>query len=407
MKFWIDENRNHYISYKKFLSDINNLNHIRKFIISDNPYFMLIDLVAGMLYGREMILMDADFSDNEIEELGYDSKNLDVTYTIEKRLHFNTIQDIAQRIRTSDWKLWMFTSGTTDLPKKVCHTYVSLGRNVQVSVKHANDIWAFAYKLSHMAGIQVFLQAIMNVNPIIYVFESLPQDIVMQLKKYSCTNISATPTFYRNILTFIDTELTSLQHITLGGEQYDKSLCLKLCELLPSAKIHNIYASTETGTVLHSNGDTFYIPDKYKDKIKISEQGEVLIHKTLLGKFIFDGEWYNTHDLVIEDKGKIRFVSRKSDIVNIGGYKVNPLEVEAFIQQVDGVVDCVVKNKPNAVMGNILFAEIISDKATDKMILKKAIIQHLKVNLQPFKIPRIYNFVSEITRTYSGKKVRK
>lgn len=131
MQFWIDENRNCVVSYKKFLTDINNLNQIRKFVISDNPYLMLIDLVAGMLYGREMILMDADFSDNEIEELGYEPQNLDVSYVIEKRLHFNTIQDIAQRIHDSDWKLWMFTSGTTNLPKKVCHTDLSHPESVK------------------------------------------------------------------------------------------------------------------------------------------------------------------------------------------------------------------------------------------------------------------------------------
>lgn len=406
--FWIDRQRDTAKTSEEFISDLKKIQCIKLYNREKNPYDMLLQLVTAMICGKETYLLDDNISDAELLSLGVDLSEVSRSYKLDKPIKIDRFDDIVNGIKTADWCLWLFTSGTTGIPKKVCHSYKTLGRSVRCNLQHVSDVWAFAYKMSHMAGVQVLLQALVNKNRIVYVFEDSPENIVKIIQEELCTCISATPTFYRNLLPFMTNELSTVRHITLGGEKYDEKLCEKIRLSLPNAKIHNIYASTETGSILASTGNKFYIPDKYKSLVRISPENELCIHKSLLGDFPCDNEWYNTHDLVeIENNGALRFLSRKSDLINVGGYKVNPLEIEEIIQQIDGVVDCVVKGRKNSVLGSVLIAEIVGDKQCDTKIIKQNIIEKLKKELQAFKIPRIYHFVEFIERTRSGKKVRK
>lgn len=403
---WIDEKRNHYISEKDLLERVSACEQVPCYIQAADPLDMLLQLLAGMVHGLEMVLLDADYSEKEMADLGMDINCLTECVSVQPT-RVSTMTEMVNLVLSKPWKLWMFTSGTTGLPKKVCHSYTTLGRNVRKSERHNDDIWAFAYRFSHMAGIQVLLQAISNANTMVYVFEEEPRRIVELMEKYRCTHISATPTFYRNIIAYLRDNTLQLQHLTTGGEKYDEDLCNKLQTLLPNVKMHNIYASTETGSILNAVGRGFSVPEQYKEKVKISSVGELLIHCSLLGDFPLDGEWYNTHDLVEEKDGLLFFISRKSDLLNVGGYKVNPLEVEAAMQRIPGINDCLVYGQKNSVLGTILLADVVLEKDYSEKDVKKAIRQTLSEELQDFKIPRIIKVVDEIRRTKSGKKVRK
>ena len=406
--FWIDEARHINISYTELLAELANMDYVPKYIHTDNPYEMIRNMIFGMVSGDEIYLLDNDFSSTELAALGIETQALNERIKIHAEDMPKDIAEMIKLIIKRPWKLWLFTSGTTGLPKKVAHTYQSLGRNVRRSEKHGEDIWAMAYRMSHMAGVQVLLQAIMNGNTMIYVFESLPSEVISSMQVNKCSHISATPTFYRNILPFIENNsLPNLRHITMGGEKYDGQLFNKLAELLPTVKLHNIYASTEAGSILNAEGDGFTIPKAYNGLVKISDENELLLHESLLGSFSTNGEWYNTHDLVEERDGKIYFISRQSDLLNIGGYKVNPLEVEDALLSVMGVADCVVKGQPNSVLGTMLKAEIVPQDGYVATEIKKNIRRELQGKLQPFKIPRLIEFVQTVEKTRTGKKVRK
>lgn len=403
--FWIDTERRVQKSAEEFLSDLNRLTRVRKFNCEPNPYDMLLQLTAGMVRGLETWLLDADFSEGELARFGIKLERLKEEYPLESRAEFRSLEEVADCIERADWHLRLFTSGTTGLPKEVRHDYSSLARNVRRSERHRSDRWAFAYKMSHMAGVQVLLQALSNANETVYVFESAPELAVENIKKYRCTHISATPTFYRNLLRYLDDSL-ELTSITMGGEGFDEALSRKLHEIFPKAAIRNIYASTEIGSLLNAKGSGFEIPSKYAAQIKISSEGELLIHRSLLGEFPSDGEWYNTHDVVREEDGLIYFQARQSDLINVGGFKVNPSEVEREILNVEGVSDCAIKSRANSVMGNILCAEIVADGNRDEKKLRAEILNRLKSSLQSYKVPRLYKFVDSIERSRTGKKVR-
>ena len=104
--------------------------------------------------------------------------------------------------------------------------------------------------------------------------------------------------------------------------------------------------------------------------------------------------------------GKFEILSRDSDFINVGGYKVNPLEVEEIIMQVEGVVDAVAYGRENSVTGKLLVADIVVSDGVDSMLVKKAITNKINSELQAYKLPRIIKVVEHIKKSRTGKKVR-
>lgn len=134
--------------------------------------------------------------------------------------------------------------------------------------------------------------------------------------------------------------------------------------LFPNAKLTNVYASTEAGTLFASKGNEFCIKDDMKGKVCVRD-GELLIHKSLLAQsesIQFDAEWYHTGDLIEisrEEPLTFHFVSLKTEMINVGGYKVNPTEVEEALRECDGVADAYVYSKENRIMGKIILCDVV------------------------------------------------
>jgi len=366
------------------------------------------NIIVSILTGKEIVLLDSDLSQDEISRLGITQIMLDETYDIEIT---NIEIDVNNRL-PEEFRLTLFTSGTTGRPKKISHSYSSLTRGVKKGDRFKDNIWGFAYNPTHFAGMQVFFQAYLNKNPVINLFDLDKNLIPKEIQKNAITNISATPTFFRTILPFVDEPLNSVSRITTGGEKFDSTLVAQLGSKFPKAKIRNIYASTEADTLFAAKGDVFTVKENIKDKIKFTDEGELLVHISFLGNSetfqLIDDEWYKTGDLVEfidEEKTHFKFLSRKSEMINIGGYKVNPNEIEDLIKQYDGVIDVLISARKNRITGNILQAEIKVEE--NKSVEEKELIEYLIEHLQEWKIPRIIRFVDDIKLTRTGKKVRK
>ena len=147
-------------------------------------------------------------------------------------------------------------------------------------------------------------------------------------------------------------------------------------------------------------------PEDIRSKFRV-ENDELLIHKSLLGtsdSFIYDGEFYHSGDLIEwlnEAEGLFRFKSRKNELINVGGYKVNPGEVEDVINAIEGVQQSLVYGRANSILGNIVVAEV---KVVDGSTLTElAIRQELSGKLQDFKVPRKIRIVDALSQTRTGK----
>jgi acyl-CoA synthetase (AMP-forming)/AMP-acid ligase II len=196
----------------------------------------------------------------------------------------------------------------------------------------------------------------------------------------------------------------------MGGECFDSNIWEKLAEFFPNARCKNIYASTEAGTLFSSlNGDVWRIPDHLRGKVKVSDESELLVHYSLIGNLhvdsnLIEGEWFRTGDLIAPvDEASFRIAGRASDQINVGGFKVDPIEVETVIRQIEFVKDCRVYARRNSVTGSLICADVLLLEPTSAAEKETAVKERMKAVLQAWKIPRIINFVAEISKTTSGK----
>lgn len=408
MLFFVDEQIDETITYVDLLKLLSEKDSVKKYIVNNNNITFLIDLTFAMIHGLEVYILDGKFSKLELEHLGITNSELESEYSVPKKF-FNDICEIYDNIyeNMKSTKLYIYSSGTTGKPKVFSHSLNSLMRNIKINSKHGSDIWGLGYNLSHFAGIQVFLQAFLNKNTIVNLFGTNSNNANNLLKKYNCNCLSATATFYRNFILISNEVNFNVKNITFGGEIVNSTLIEKINKKFPNAKIRNIYASTEAGSLLSGVGELFKIPDNLSQLIKISENNHLLLHSSLLENKSITNEWYDTNDIVMKkENGWFKFLKRKTDFINIGGYKVNPNEVEEIILKHDNVVDVAVYGRDNSVMGNILVADIKVNEHYNENVLRKEIIQLVRKFLQDYKVPRVINFVKNIQYNRTGKKVR-
>lgn len=360
------------------------------------------NLIKALVNNKPVVLIDSDLNPSELSGISESEVNVVEAFQTRK---FSSMDEVVKALQQSASEITIFTSGTTGQPKRVIHSVQNFTRSVRCAERYRGQVWAYAYNPTHMAGLQVFFQAFENQNTLVNVLGLIRDEVYNLIERYSVTHISATPTFYRLLLPF-EQEYSSVQRITLGGENSDRYLYDAIHNIFPSAKINNIYASTEAGSLFAAKDDCFRIPASIRDKIKVVDD-ELLIHRSLLGRsesFSFDGDYYHSNDLiewVNRHEGTFRFKSRKNELINVGGYKVNPGEVEVVINAIEGVRQSLVYGKSNSVLGNVLCADI---QLEENALVKELDIRcQLKNKLQDFKIPRRIKFVKSFPLTRTGK----
>lgn len=403
MIFLLDKGKTY--SYDDLLGSLNDGTTYYPYYKTSDIYSFFVNLVKALASSKPLVLLDSDINTNEID--GLDVSKVNMAESIPP-LSCAGMDEVLAMVQNSKSKITIFTSGTTGQPKEVVHSISTLTRSVRVGEKYRNQTWAYAYNPTHMAGLQVFFQAFENLNTIVNVFNQPREYVYHQIQENAITHISATPTFYRLLLPY-ERAYENVVRVTLGGEKSDQHLYDSIKKIFPNARINNVYASTEAGTLFAAKGDCFQIPELARDKYKVVD-GELLIHKSLLGSsssFKFTEDFYHSGDLiewVDETAGLFRFKSRKNELINVGGYKVNPNEVETAIMDIEGVKQAMVYGRANSILGNVLCAEVVLEPGSEMQELD--IKKHLSSLLQDFKIPRKIKFVDEISLTRTGKKKR-
>lgn len=401
MAMFLIDNDNSY-SYDDLLQSLNMSSEYCPLYKTSDIYSYFVNLIKALAANKPLVLLDSDLNPAEID--GVDENLVNVKEEIDKKSYMS-MDEIVEAIQNSKSEITIFTSGTTGQPKKVLHTVATLTRSVRIGERYVGQIWAYAYNPTHMAGLQVFFQAFENLNTLVNVFNKQRSEVYELINKHNITHISATPTFYRLLLPF-EQKYKTVVRVTLGGEKSDSHLYENIKKIFPEAKINNVYASTEAGSLFAAKGDCFQIPENIRDKFEVVDD-ELLIHKSLLGKsdsFKFEGDYYHSGDLiewVDKESGLFRFKSRKNELINVGGYKVNPGEVENILLSIEGVKQVLVYGKANSILGNVLCADIqLEDRvALTDVEIKKA----LRSQLQDFKIPRRIKFVEQMSLTRTGK----
>ncbi|MDC7682753.1 class I adenylate-forming enzyme family protein [Asticcacaulis sp. BYS171W] len=292
----------------------------------------------------------------------------------------------------SPGRVWLQTSGTTGTPKWAGHDLSKLTQKIAAG-SGAKARWLLTYHPFSFAGVQVVLSAMIGGHTLIAPpLKASVSDMAGLAEATQPTHISGTPTFWRAFL--MAAPNLDLKSVTLGGEATDQGLLDALRARFPNAHIRHIYATTEAGVVFTvSDGKAGFPATWLNDQLAITEHGTLSVN----GR--------DTHDAVTIDGDRVLFRGRLDSMVNIGGVKVFPEEVEAYLLTCTAVRDVRVTARPNPITGHILTAEIALDPSADETGAKAQIKAHIQT-LPRAQRPVSLSFVEAIPYGETGKKSR-
>jgi acyl-coenzyme A synthetase/AMP-(fatty) acid ligase len=333
-------------------------------------------------------------------------------------LKFNTINSHKPiEFHKTSWII--STSGTTNIPKLVSHSFQSLTRTAKTDVYAGeNYIWGLVFDIYRFSGIQVFLQAMLSGSTLIISEATASMsEILNNLIKNNCNALSATPSFWRKVMMSKEINALNFKVITLGGEIADENILQGLKSKFNDAKVLHIYASTEAGVGFSVSDCHSGFPKSYLDNainniiFKISPTNTLMINngertqKYLSNDGLYqDDGFIDSGDIIEVKKDRVYFLGRDSGAINVGGNKVQPEEVESVLLSSGFINAAFVYPKSNPIMGNIVCADIVlKDSNIDDKMIKSEILKYCREKLENFKVPAIIKFVEELETTQSGK----
>ena len=381
------------VDYTTLINVLNNRSHFYEDYCADSYPDFFFNTILGLLTDQSFVLRDF------IHE-----KRPNIN-PIHVKTYIEDMDDLIHRIRCSRSEIGIYSSGSEGPPKLVFQPVSRLLESVRISPEYRHTKWGFTYHPAHSAGIQFLLQVICNGGAIINLRDSTPGNLKHLMQTSEPDFLAGTPTFYR-LLSPYDFQIKSVKTITLNGEKSTQKLIDDLKMAFPNAKIRNIYGSTEAGPLMSSESEVFTVPERLSGKLKIDEQCQLLFHNSIVSSSVGSMEWYPSGDLVQvinQEPLQIRFISRISRIINVGGHMVNPQEIEELILHMPGIQDVRVYGRENPVTGHLITAEIVPDLSNS--ITEKQVIDFLKSrSTAAYKIPRIIRFVPSILQGRTGKK---
>lgn len=317
----------------------------------------------------------------------------------------------------------ILTSGTTGRPKAARHTWASLSRPVR-KTNGPLPRWLLSYRPHLYAGLQVVLQCWANGGTLAIPAQGAePAAIAALMVEAAVEFASATPSYWRRLLLFAPREVLArvpLVQITLGGEMVDQQVLDALGGCFPRARLVHIYATTELGRCFSVTDGRAGFPLRFvgqpsADGVELRiDEGELLVRSTnamrgydslaATGPTLAD--WFRTGDLVEISEDRVHFVGRKSDMINVGGNKVHPLEVERIVRQVRGVAEVRVYGKASSIAGQLVVCELVAEAGADRLQVERDVTAHCATELNAYQRPRIVRVVDRVDLAPSGKKIR-
>jgi acyl-CoA synthetase (AMP-forming)/AMP-acid ligase II len=323
----------------------------------------------------------------------------------------------ATRSAASGSRVVLMTSGSTGRPKAVEHSWASLLAAVRSGHTSSPKRWLLTYPAHLYSGIQVTLQCFTPGGTLtILPPAAMPASICSMLRRDGIQCVSASPSFFRQLLTLGDREdlrQAPIEQITLGGEPATDDLLRRLAQLHPNARITHIYAATEVGRCFAVSDGRSGFPSEYLDgdmeggaQLRI-EDGELLVKPGPgSGKSAWTGRtepagtvqpsWFRTGDIVEVVGERVYFRGRKTDIINVGGNKVHPMEVEEVLRSVPGVGNVRIYPVPSSIVGQLVAADVVPEGSVEPDHIRAGIARASLDRLRPYQRPRQVNIVAAL-----------
>jgi acyl-coenzyme A synthetase/AMP-(fatty) acid ligase len=372
----------------------------------DVPREQLATVIADA--GIDAVLGDDAASD--------DLANLGVALRVTCRPQIRPIKRAPHERQPTEWVL--FTSGTTGAPKMVVHSLAGLTGAIKRGENRDTVVWGTFYDIRRYGGLQIFLRALHDGGSLVLSDAKEPVgDFLVRLGERGVTHMSGTPSHWRRALMSPAARAMSPRYVRLSGEIADQAILDNLAAFYP-ARIGHAYASTEAGVGFDVNDGREGFP-----AAMIGAPGDVemkVVDGTLrirsprtafgyvgAGAALADPDGFvDTGDMLEQRGNRYHFAGRKGGIINVGGLKVHPEEVEGVINRHPQVRMSLVHPRKSPITGAIVVAQVVLREEGSEArtgALRSEILDLCRAGLAQHKVPVMIRFVPALSVAASGK----
>jgi acyl-coenzyme A synthetase/AMP-(fatty) acid ligase len=329
-----------------------------------------------------------------------------------------------RRAGPTEWIL--MTSGTTGFPKLVVHTLATLAAAIKPGEPSGDDVvWATFYDIRRYGGLQIFLRALLGGRSLVLSeSDDSATDDLLRFAAHSATHITGTPSHWRRVLMSAAAHKIKPQYIRLSGEIADQAILTRLRLAYPDATLVHAFATTEAGVGFEVRDGLEGFPCSYLEHLVTAEMKTQLASLYLrsggvalgyLGETadtVKDAEGFvDTGDIVEQRGDRFYFLGRRNGVINVGGLKVYPEEVEASINRHPAVQNSCVRAARNPIMGAIVVADVVlrerASETTSPHEIEAQILTACRESLSRHKVPARLHFVPALSVAPTGKLARR
>ena len=325
---------------------------------------------------------------------------------------------LLESLRAGDESgLVLFSSGSTGDPKAIVHqleTLLAKFRTPRHSFRAINFLL-----FDHIGGVNTLFYTLANLGCTIVPRDRSVAGVCEAIERHGVELLPTSPSFLNLLLlegAAANHDLSSLSLITYGTEVMSDRTLERANRAFPDVRFQQTYGLSEVG-ILRSkskSNDSLMVKIGGEDyetrvvdgRLHIRARTSMVGYLNAPSPFDEDG-WFDTGDAVIQEGDYYRILGRDSDIINVGGQKVYPAEVEKVLAEIPGVIEAVVSGEKHLLMGQIVVATLQMSDPAPAAEMRRRIAEHCRGRLQTFMVPQKVNVVEDSPMNYRFKKIRR
>lgn len=405
-----------------FLDILNQINEAKDFLNENNVKECSIVSLLAEFTPKSIAMFLALIERNAIiVPISKTIKGVDSYIRVSESEYFIDIQNEQQTIKKMDNNarhpmlldlkenktpgLILFSSGTTGEPKAALHDLAFLLEKFKKEGKKLSTVTFLLF--DHIGGFNTMMHTLVNGGLIVTLKTRSADEVCYLIEKYKLELLPTSPTFINLIIlngTYKKYDLSSLKIITYGTEPMPESTLKAMHKILPEVNLKQTYGLSEVGIMptKSENSESLWMKlgggEDFQTKIiddilYIKAKSAMKGYLNAPSPFDADG-WFNTKDKVLQKDGYVKILGRTTDLINVGGQKVYPIEVESTFLEMDGVLDIRIYGADNPIMGKVVEAEVKVCEENNNRDFIKQLRKYAKEKLEAYKIPVKFNLTT-------------
>lgn len=358
------------------------------------------------LIGNGNIIVPLNAPLKESEQIKFDIAEVEkcIEVNLETDQHTMSVRSVVashpyfQRLREFHKSgLVLFTSGTSGFPKGAVHDFARLLDKFRTTRKSLRTINFLLF--DHWGGLNTLFHTLSNCGVVLALRNRKPESVCEFIERYKIELLPASPSFLNLLLlsgVYRNYDLSSLSLITYGTEPMPENTLRLARKVFPGISFQQTYGLIELGVLRSKSKDDNSLWVKLGGEgydlrvvdniLQIKAKSAMLGYLNAPSPFTEDG-YFITGDEVLVDGDYYRILGRKSEIINVGGDKVYPQEVENIILGMENVIEVTVYGEKHIMMGNIVCAKVVLKDEEDSKAFTRRMRTYLKDKVQSFKVP--------------------